>query len=248
MSQEMTRVAAGRARACRFLDRLSSDRRGLALLEFALAFPVLLAIGGWGIEVSYLAFMNMKISQLSLNLADSVSRVGADAGAGVSQLRDADINDVFTGVRLTGKAIGLGDNGRVTLSSLELKKQSYDTTGNGKQRIHWQRCFGKKNGAGYDSSYGVTSTAAGSNDSQANAGLEVTDGMGDTNFKVKAPQDNAVMFVEINYLYKPIFGSLFVKPQIIHHTASLIVRDNRDLRQVYSTPGFTASTCNLYTA
>ena len=39
-----------------------------------------------------------------------------------------------------------------------------------------------------------------------------------------------------------------IKPQIIHHTASLIVRDNRDLRQVYATPGFTASTCNLYTA
>ena len=245
MPQEVTPT---KDQATPFWRRLSGDRRGLALLEFALAFPVLLAIGGWGIEVSYLAFMNLKVSQFSLNLADAVSRVGADAGAGVSQLREADINDVFAGTRLAGKAIGLGDNGRVTLSSLELKKQSYDTTGNGKQRIHWQRCFGKKNGAGYDSSYGVTSTAAGSNDSQANAGLEVTDGMGDTNFKVKAPQDNAVMFVEINYLYKPIFGSLFVKPQIIHHTASLIVRDNRDLRQVYSTPGFTASTCNLYTA
>ena len=243
MPQEVTPT---KDQATPFWRRLSGDRRGLALLEFALAFPVLLAIGGWGIEVSYLAFMNLKVSQFSLNLADAVSRVGADAGAGVSQLREADINDVFAGTRLAGKAIGLGDNGRVILSSLENTKQSYDSTY--KQRIHWQRCFGKKNGTGFDSSYGKALITDGSNNTILTAGPEQAAGMGDTDFKVNAPKDNAVMFVEINYQYKPIFGSLFIKPQIIHHTASLIVRDNRDLRQVYSTPGFTASTCNLYTA
>jgi Flp pilus assembly protein TadG len=246
MSQEVSAPRTLRLPGPTLLRRLSGDRRGLALLEFALAFPVLLAIGGWGIEVSYLAFMNLKVSQFSLNLADAVSRVGADAGAGVSQLREADINDVFAGTRLAGKAIGLGDNGRVILSSLENTKQSYDSTY--KQRIHWQRCFGKKNGTGFDSSYGKALITDGSNNTILTAGPEQAAGMGDTDSKVNAPKDNAVMFVEINYQYKPIFGSLFIKPQIIHHTASLIVRDNRDLRQVYSTPGFTASTCNLYTA
>ena len=246
MSQEVSASRTLRLPGPTLLRRLSGDRRGLALLEFALAFPVLLAIGGWGIEVSYLAFMNLKVSQFSLNLADAVSRVGADAGAGVSQLREADINDVFAGTRLAGKAIGLGDNGRVILSSLENTKQSYDSTY--KQRIHWQRCFGKKNGTGFDSSYGKALITDGSNNTILTAGPEQAAGMGDTDSKVNAPKDNAVMFVEINYQYKPIFGSLFIKPQIIHHTASLIVRDNRDLRQVYSTPGFTASTCNLYTA
>lgn len=245
MSEEVAGCPSLPSRWRVFRDRLSEDRRGLALLEFALAFPVLLAIGGWGIEVSYLTFMNMKVSQYSLNLADSVSRVGADAGAGVSQLREADVNDVFAGTRLAGKAIGLGDNGRVILSSLEFAKQSYDT--GYKQRIHWQRCFGKKSGTGFDSSYGTAATSAGTANTIATAGVEKTDGMGDTGFKVVAPKDNAVMFVEINYQYKPIFGSLFVKPQIIHHTASLIVRDNRDLRQVYNpSPEATRSTCNLY--
>ena len=47
----------------------------------------------------------------------------------------------------------------------------------------------------------------------------------------------------------PIFGSLFVKPQIIHHTASLVVRDNRDLTQIYNpSPAAARSTCDLYTA
>ena len=233
-----------RRRACR---RLVRDRRGLAMLEFALTFPVLLAIGGYGIEVSYLAFMNLKISQFSLNLADSVSRVGVDAAGGVSQLREADVNDVFAGTRLAGKALNLGENGRVILSSLENAKQSYDTVY--KQRIHWQRCFGKKSGIGFDSNYGTTTITAGSDDKPANAGELQPDGMGDTNFKVNAPKDNAVMFVEVNYQYKPIFGKMFVQPQIIHHTASLIVRDNRDLTRIYNpSPTSTPSTCNVYAA
>lgn len=227
--------------------KIRHDRRGLAMLEFALTFPVLLAIGGYGIEVSYLAFMNLKVSQFSLNLADAVSRVGVDAAGGVSQLREVDVNDVFAGTRLAGKALNLGENGRVILSSLENAKQSYDTAY--KQRIHWQRCFGKKNGIGFDSNYGTTTITAGSDDTAANAGQVQAAGMGDTDFKVNAPKDNAVMFVEINYQYKPIFGKMFIQPQIIHHTASLIVRDNRDLTQIYNpSPASAPSTCDLYAA
>lgn len=230
------------------LRRLRKDRRGLALLEFAFAFPILLAIGGWGIEVSVFAMANMNVSQYALNLADAVSRVGVDAGGGVSQLREVDVNDVFQGARLLGAPLKLGEKGRVTLSSLENRQQSYDKSGP-VQRIHWQRCFGKKSGAGFDSSYGVTPISAGGTNTQADAGTLAAGGMGDTGAKVSAPKDNAVMFVEINYYYKPIFGTMFLTPRIIHHTASLIVRDNRDLQQIYNpTPIAKASTCNLYTA
>lgn len=217
------------------------------MMEFALVFPVMLAIGGWGIEVSFLAFHTLKISQLALNIADSISRVGADAGGGVSQLREADVNDVFQGTRIEGKAIGIGTYGRITLSSLEFRQQSYDSKP--QQRIHWQRCFGKKNGAGYDSSYGTTSLTAGTTNNPSDAGTTVPDGMGDPDNKVKAPLDNAVMFVEINYMYRPLFGGLFLNPQIIHQTASLLVRDNRDLTQIQNfSPAATRSTCNLYAA
>lgn len=229
------------------LQQLRTDNSGLALIEFALAFPLLLAVGCWGVELSSLALTNLRISQFALNLADSASRVGVEAGAGVTQLREADINDTLQGVRLAGSAIDIANNGRVTLSSLENVKQSYDT--DYVQRIHWQRCFGKMSGTGYDSSYGTTTKSAGTNNKLATAGTTMTEGMGDPGTEVNAPRNNAVMFVEINYRYQPLFGSMFMPPRIIHYTASLMVRDNRDYTRVYNPlPKATASTCDKHTA
>ncbi|WP_229664519.1 TadE/TadG family type IV pilus assembly protein [Sphingomonas metalli] len=239
------RIATG-LRALR--RRLRHDRRGTALMEFAFTLPLVLTVGGWGTELAWLAITNLRISQLALNLADTASRVGASGSNGVTQLREADINDTFTGIRLSSGTMALGANGRVILSSLENTKQSYDTDYT--QRIHWQRCFGMKSGTGYDSSYGTAPPAAGTDATQANAGTTTTTGMGDAGFKVMAPQNSSVMFVEINYRFQPLFGSLFVAPRIIHYSASLLVRDNRDFTQVYNPTdsAVTRSTCDRYTA
>ena len=81
------------------------------------------------------------------------------------------------------------------------------------------------------------------------SGTTMTAGMGDTGYKVSASQGSAVMFVEVNYKYQPLFGSLFVTPPIIHYTASFVVRDNRDYTQIYNpSPAATRSTCNLHSA
>lgn len=228
------------------VERIALDQRGLALLEFALSFPLVLTIGGFGIELSNVAITNMRISQYALNLADAASRVGADAGGGVTQLREADINDVLQGARLQGLPISLGVNGRIVLSSLENTKQTYDT--NYKQRIHWQRCFGMQSGGDYNSHYGTTPVTAGSTSDASNAGSDASTGMGEVANKVNSPKDNGVMFVEINYLYKPLFGSLFISPRIIRYSASMLVRDNRDYSKVYNpSPSSTASQCDKYT-
>ena len=239
-------VAATSPRGPRaLLIRLRDDRRGLALLEFAFTLPLVLAVGGWGIELSSLALCNLRVSQYALNLADNASRVGLDQAAGVTNMRETDANDALQGTRLEGASINLTANGRVTLSSLENVQQSYDSAR--VQRIHWQRCIGLASGTGYDSTYGTVATTAGSDDKQANAGLAVPTGMGDAGAQVMAPNDTGVMFVEINYLYKPLFGSLYVSPRIIHYVASFIVRDNRSFVQIYNlTPTATASTCDKH--
>ena len=231
-------------------QRLRGFRRdvsGLAMIEFAFTLPIILAMGGYGTELSFLAVTNLRISQYALNLADNASRVGIAAGGGVTQLREADINDVLQGSRKESEAIKLGTNGRVIVSSLENVQQSYDSAR--VQRIHWQRCFGLKSGAGFDSTYGTAPAAAGSDATQANAGTTAATGMGDTGRKVNAYQNSGVMFVEVNFQYKPLFGSMFVSPQIVHYSASFTVRDNRDFTRVYNpTPTATASTCDKYTA
>jgi len=229
------------------LARLRRDTDGLAMLEFAFTLPLVMAVGGWGIELSNLALCNLRVSQIALNLADSASRVGQDAAGGVTNLREFDINDVLQGARLQGASIDLTGRGRITLSSLENVQQSYDTAR--VQRIHWQRCLGTKSGTAYGSHYGKVGVLAGSDATQAHNGNAAPTGMGDP--MVNAPKDSGVMFVEINYLYKPLFGSLYLgsDPRIIRYVASFIVRDNRSFTQIFNPqPAASPMTCDKFTA
>ena len=257
-------------RSTGLLRRLTRDTSGVAMLEFAFAMPVVLMTGLYGLECANMALANMRISQIALNLADNASRVGLMGTNQVEQLREADINDVFQGMRLQGQSFGLTNNARITLSSLE--------NSGGVQTIHWQRCIGLKSGAGFDSTYGITaksglpSTSAMSSydatagintdpngdNSASHPGTLATGGsanaspivgMGDNaTTAVTAPDSGGVMFVEINYQYQPIVGNWLFGSSRIHYAASLIVRNNRDFSKLYQTSGVTPSTCDKYTA
>jgi Flp pilus assembly protein TadG len=228
------------------LRRLARDTGAASLVEFGLALPIVFFMGAGGIEYANLGRSQLMVSQIALNLADNASRVGMMTNLSITQLREADLNDVLQAARLQGQGIELTTHGRVTLSSLENVQQSYDWFGP-VQRIHWQRCIGRKSGSGWDSTYGTTSTSAATTSSLGHAGTTALTGMGDTGYKVAAPSGSAVMFVEINYQYQPMFGSMFITARNIHHTASFIVRDKRDFSQLYNpSPAATASTCNLH--
>lgn len=229
------------------LRRLADARSGVAMLEFALALPIVMAVGAYGLEISNLALLNSRVSQIALNLADNASRVGTYSTLSTQQLREVDMNDVLQAARYQGASINLSTNGRIILSSLENVQQSYDTAP--VQRIHWQRCLGMKSGTGYDSSYGTTLVADGTDGTVANDGTLAPTGMGDTGAKVNAPAGYGVMFVEINYMTKPLFGTWLTAPARLHYIASFIVRDRRDYSQIYNpSPAATRSTCNLYSS
>ena len=234
--------------------RLRADRRGLALLEFAFTLPLLLMTGLYGVEIANLALVNLRISQIALNLADNASRVGTTP-LSVQQLREVDINDVLQAARYQGSSIGLTTRGRIIVSSLENVQQSYDTQP--VQRIHWQRCIGLRGStasdAAYNSSYGSATplATAGSDATLANAGTPQPGGMGDAGTRVSAPPGTGVFFVEIIYDYKPLIsGYLVGSAARIHYTGSFIVRDNRDFTQLYNpvtSPATVPSTCDRYT-
>jgi hypothetical protein len=229
------------------MRRLFRDAGAAATIEFALLVPILMYLGGAGIEYSYYGLAQLKISQIALELADNASRVGLSSTLSSVQLRETDVNDILTGARMQGTGINLTPNGRIIISSLENVQQSYDT--GPVQRIHWQRCLGMKSGSGYDSSYGTTTTAAGTDATQANAGTTAASGMGDAGYMVNAPSGYGVMFVEVNYAYQALFGTLYIQPTRIHYLASYVVRDRRDYSQIYNpTPVVTRSTCNLYSS
>jgi hypothetical protein len=134
------------------------------------------------------------------------------------------------------------------MSSLENVQQSYDD--DNVQRIHWQRCIGLKNGSGFDSDPAqAPSITAGSDGTLNTAGKDAPDGIGDTGQKVSSPQDTGVIYVEINYQYQPLFGTLFVRPTKLHYVASAVIRDKRDFSEIYNpSSSAVASTCNLHNA
>ncbi|WDF72638.1 TadE/TadG family type IV pilus assembly protein [Novosphingobium sp. KACC 22771] len=229
------------------LRRIARDSSGASLIEFALALPIVFYMGGAGIEYTNMARVHLQISQIALDLADNASRVGLSSNLAATQIRETDMNDVLAGARLQGNGLGLTTNGRITISSLEMVMQSYDTVP--VQRIHWQRCVGLKSGTGFASSYGTTSTTAGTDATLANAGTTMSTGMGDTGYKVSAPTGAGVMFVEVNYTYQPFFGTMFVTNKVMHYTASFVVRDLRDYAQIYNpSPAATRMTCDRFTS
>lgn len=230
--------------------RLARDRRGTALLEFAFAMPIVLTLGMYGIETANLALVNLRVSQIALNLADNASRVGIASGLSTVQIREVDINDIFQGVRLQGAGINIAKYGRITLSSVENVQQKYDSAP--VQRIHWQRCLGLMKGNGYDSAY-TTTKNAGSSSSSSNRGTDVPDGVKDpedtSGPQITAPPGSGLMFVEVNYQYQPLLGSWLIPASRVHYVASFIVRDRRDFAQIYNpSPTQPRAYCTTYSS
>lgn len=223
------------AKAWRSASRLARAESGLAMTEFALVTPFMAVLGLYGLESANLAIAHMRMSQISANLADTVSRIGESSPTALKRIRESDINDAFQAVRLQSGSYGLTTNGRVILSSLE---QNASTPAG--QWIHWQRCVGLKN---VTSSYGVAGNGA------TGTGFA---GMGPTGQKIEAPAGSAVMFVEIVYDYQPLISNSLLGAKVIRAKSAFLVRDRRDLTPVNNpsnpSPTSTPSTCNLFTA
>ena len=211
---------------------LARARSGVAAVEFALSLPLLLTAGLYGVETANLAVTHMRISQIAMQIADDASRIGDQSALQNKKIYESDINDLLLGGQLQGGGLNVLANGRVIISSLEV----VPSTSN--QYIHWQRCKGQK----------PVTSAYGSQGAGTTGGLS---GMGPPGNMVTANPGDAVMFVEITYVYQPIVGPIFAPKTQISTTASFNVRDSRDLSQVYqldaSNPSPVAS-CSTYTA
>lgn len=205
--------------------RLRYDRSGLALIEFALIFPVLLTLSLTGAELTSYIITKMQVSQLALMLADNAARMGSGSPLAAKTITELDINDLFIGANLQSGGLSLQKNGRVILSSLE-----QDPANAGKFRIAWQRCYGAKTAR--KSSYGIFPAA-----------VNMT-GMGPAGRQVTAQDNNATMFVEVYYVYTPLVSASLVPSTTLTEIASMAVRDRRDLASgVNAVSGVVGSTC-----
>jgi len=216
----------------RRLAALRSDTSGLALIEFAASLPFILLLSLTGAELTHYATTKMRVSQVALHLADHMSRVGIGSLLTARQVHEADINDALTGAGLQGGNLDIYTNGRVIVSSIE--GETYPTNPSGEYRVRWQRCRGNLS---HNPSYG-------------DAGDEDLAGYGPVGRQVVAPENGAVIFVEVAYEYQPLFSDSAVPRVKMVEIAAMTVRDTRDLQGpsgsttgIYNTAAVTVSSC-----
>lgn len=208
-----------RTRLSSFAKRLATSTSGAALVEMAVVLPLFTTLGMYGTEIAYMSSVNMQVSELALSLADNAARLGQTDNSGVTPtINETDIDSIMKGAITQGRDINFSTSGRLILSSLE-----YDLNTE-RQYIHWQRCAGSLSRTSRygGTNYGLTGT--------------VITGLGRPGAIVSAFPGQAVMFVEISYIYQPLFGRMFVSPTELRKEAAFIVRDHRNL-----TPGITGT-------
>lgn len=205
------RAHTRRFRISRLLGAVRRDQSGVSMVEFALALPVVVTLGMYGMEIAYMATAHMQISQLALAAADNASRLGqTDNSAVAPSVSEQNISAVLEGAEAQGAPLNFATHGRIILSSLEQDAE-------GQQYIHWQRCAGN---LAQQSDYG------GADPDRTGDSI---DGLGKPEKPVRARADVAVMYVEVFYDYQPLFGSAFVKEQRFKQEAAFVVRDDRKL-------------------
>ena len=208
---------------------LRAATSGVALLEFALVLPLILTMALAGAELTNFITTKMRVSQLALQLADNGARMGSGSQLQAKTISETDINDLFIGAQRQSSELDLNANGRVILSDLE-PTASPNTAAT--YKIGWQRCYGLK--TSHASTYGTYNTASGRN----------LTGIGPAGRKVTAQDNNATMFVEVFYTYKPlIVFDDFIPATSITEIASMAVRDRRDLTQIYNSAHDPVANC-----
>lgn len=207
----------------RFWRRLARQESGVSFLEFALVLPILLTLGMYGTEIAYMSTIDMEISQIANSVGDNASRLGqTDNSAVTPTITQAQVRAVLDGAIEEGSRIDLEENGRIILSSLErapITSRNY---------IHWQRCIGDLD---RNSAYGGESL-----------GLigPILQGLGKPGHLISPPANSAVMFVEVYYEYRGLFGTMFVGNKVFKHEAAYVLRDDRNL-----TPGLTGGSAGI---
>lgn len=213
------------------LRRLKRNDSGLAMVEFAVSLPFFLGLTIGGVELANYASVVMQLNQITLHTADSAARIGSNTLTSNKTISEAQIKDVFEGSLREGDRIAVGGshsfidpvtgipsirgNTRIILSSFE--EVSPFNASTPRYRIRWQRCTGTANF--YTSNYGTKATAT-----------SVT-GIGPAGRQVTPPPGGVIMFVELQYYFRPLIVNGFTRltDHTISQVASMVVRENRDL-------------------
>jgi hypothetical protein len=205
----------------KLIRHLRRSEKGVAFVEFALSFPILVIVVSGGVEVANLALVHVRLNHIAETAADNAARVR-------TQMDEADINNIFTGVNLVGQPIDFTNKGRVILSSIQDNGLAGTKHG---QWIRWQRCYGSYNVA---PSYGTEGT--GKTDGT------LANGVGASGRRISAATGTAVLFVEVTYRYDPMIFRSFVASRTLRYETAFNVRERTNFG-ITNASGLTVHSC-----
>jgi hypothetical protein len=166
------------------LSQLRSNKRGVAMLEFALTLPVFLGFVLTGIEVSNYVMANNRTQRLAAMTADLVSQ----SGVGAISASESHIYDLFSAIDLTAKPFNLRDHGRVVITSVRGSDDNGDKVIENK--MLWQR---------FDGNHVAAAPVVGCRQTVANATLPGTRTL---------PLNEILFHVQVSYDYQPVFSKV----------------------------------------
>lgn len=206
---------------------IARDTRGLAMIEFAIAAPVLITLGLGGAEITNMAIAQMRVNQVATSVSDNVARVR-------NSITEADVNEVLLSATLLGGR-DFTANGRVVVSSVEPNGQTGTDAG---QYIRWQRCTGALNLPQSQPKYGLQGKGKTDNSLQS---------LGTAPKTIKATAGSALILVEVTYKYQPLVSASFLGTPVMRSEAVYNVRERND-QTLGTAAGATPSVCTTYAA
>jgi hypothetical protein len=212
----------------RLIRRLTSENKGVALIEFAFTLPVILIILLYGIEVSNFGLAVLRVHQIAATSADNAARVR-------DSISEDDVNEVLIGGKTIGEKMDFASRGRIVLSDVLSNGLSGSNAG---QKILWQRCSGALNVPESQPMYGAEGKGAADNSLQT---------MGKVGRQIAPSATSAMVFAEVSYRYKPVVSATLFGTPILRSEASFIVRE-RPSETLTLPPNTTPSKCFVFTA
>lgn len=209
--------------------RIARDDGGTAVVEFAMGMPLLLVAIMGGLEVANMALTHQQVNGIAKMIADTSAR-------GRATMDEAVVQEIFLGAKDSNARLDFGNRGRIILSSVA------NNAANNGQWIIWQRCTGALNST---SKYGAQDKGKTDTTLPAIGGKDV-DG-NQTVTGLTAPSTNAIMFVEVEYTYKPLISSKFLGTPKIRSEATFVVRERTGFG-ITNTANRTIAACTTFSA
>lgn len=209
--------------------RIARDTGGTAMVEFAMGMPLFLVAIMGGLEVANMALAHQQVNGIAKMVADTSAR-------GRATMDESVVQEIFLGAKDSNARLDFANRGRIILSTV-----ANNAAGNG-QWIVWQRCTGRLNST---SKYGAQDKGKSDGSLPAVGGKNVNDVQSVTG--VTAPAANAIMFVEVEYTYKPLISSKFLGTPKIRSEATFVIRE-RNSFGITNTASRTVAACTSFNA